>query len=387
MPGLEEDNHKKRKLDEVQEIEIDVSAPEPPSKKALRKAKKKGIDPAAVTSSATKDETGTETKTEATQTQHPPKNRSDYGVWIGNLSFTTTKDDLRKFFISNCSFSDATITRIHLPMGPSKFNGTPQNKGFAYVDFSNEKAMNEAVGLSEQLVAGRRVLIKGSKNFEGRPDRDQQAGSSKASGHPPSRRIFIGNLGFDATKELLQEHFSPCGPITMAHVATFEDTGKCKGYAWVEFETLEAAESAVKGFVKVPEDDDDEEEDEETGSDAEDEPKKARKPKTRKVWVNRFLGRQLRMEFAEDAATRYKKRYGKDAKGKGKGMATDGEELDGNDATNGDSGEGAKSNHAPKERRPRKENQKPSRYSKETVQRLTGAIVEAQGKKITFDES
>ena len=49
MPGLKESDHdtshKKRKLDDVPEIEIDVSAPEPPSKKALRKAKKKGIDP------------------------------------------------------------------------------------------------------------------------------------------------------------------------------------------------------------------------------------------------------------------------------------------------------------------------------------------------------
>lgn len=383
MPGLKEHEEpsitKKRKLDDAPELEIDVSAPEPPSKKALRKAKKKGVDP-----------TTTTTKSEAPNEDRPEsKKRSEYGVWIGNLPFTATKEDLRKFFTNGCTFTDTTITRIHLPQGPSRGNGLAQNKGFAYVDFANKKAMEEAMALSENFIAGRRVLIKGAQNFEGRPEKDQQAGSSKPDGsrqssHPPSRRIFVGNLGFDATKEAVQEHFSPCGTITNVHLATFEDSGKCKGYGWVEFETVDAAQHAVNGFIKVAEDDEDEEEEEEEvdGSDessdndqSEDaQVKKKRsdkkrksadkkKVKTKKVWVNRLLGRQLRMEFAEDAATRYKKRFGKESRG---------DNGNGNDNDNGDT-----------RRRPKKETQ--SRYSQDTVQRLTGAIVEAQGQKVTFD--
>ncbi|GAM43632.1 hypothetical protein TCE0_060r18596 [Talaromyces pinophilus] len=382
MPGLKEadhdTSHKKRKLDDVPEIEIDVSAPEPPSKKALRKAKKKGIDPTEITATNSETET-TENKTKDGKDGKGGK-RSEYGVWVGNMPFTATKEDVRKFFLDGCTFSEATITRIHIPMGPSR-GFIPQNKGFAYVDFANKKAMEEAIGLSEKFIAGRRVLIKGSSNFEGRPTEHQQAGgaakanAAATSAHPPSRRIFVGNLGFDATKEAVEEHFSPCGSITNVHLATFEDSGKCKGYGWVEFETIEAATHAVNGFVKIPEDD--EEEEEESGdsssdddeSDEEDEKKKAekkktkrvtKKPRMKKVWVNRLLGRQLRMEFAEDAATRYKKRFGKDSK---KG---DGEN------------EGA---HRARDRRPKED----SRYSQDTVQRLTGAIVEAKGKKVTFD--
>jgi RNA recognition motif-containing protein len=377
MPGLkEEEDHtinKKRKLEDAPEIEIDVSAPEPPSKKALRRAKKKGIDP----------ETATANNEAPKADQAESKKRSEYGVWIGNLPFNTTKEDVRKFFTSGCTFTNATITRIHLPQGPSRANGMVQNKGFAYVDFANKKAMDEAIALSENFIAGRRVLIKGSQSFEGRPEKDQQAGSSKPAGnatssHPPSRRIFVGNLGFDATKEAVQEHFSPCGTITNVHLATFEDSGKCKGYGWVEFETVEAGQHAVNGFVKVEEEDDEEEEADESDesssssdddqSDEEKQKKKKKtikkkaadkkKPKTKKIWVNRLLGRQLRMEFAEDAVTRYKKRFGKDSKGR-------------SEDENGS-------------RRPRKETQS-SRYSQDTVQRLTGAIVEAQGKKVTFD--
>ena len=242
--------------------------------------------------------------------------------------------------------------------------------------------------MSEKFIGGRRVLIKSSSNFEGRPAEHQQAGgaakanAAATSAHPPSRRIFVGNLGFDATKEAVEELFSPCGSVTNVHLATFEDSGKCKGYGWIEFETIEAATHAVNGFVRIPEDDEEQEEeasDESSSSEEEDESEEAddkgkaqkrskkptKKPRMKKVWVNRLLGRQLRMEFAEDAATRYKKRFGKDSK---KG---------GEEAGDGENSRGPRS----RDRRPKDD----SRYSQDTVQRLTGAIVEAKGKKVTFD--
>ncbi|GLB10689.1 hypothetical protein AtubIFM57258_007098 [Aspergillus tubingensis] len=371
MAGIGEENHKKRKLPEVSEIEIDVSAPEPPSKKALRKLKKKAAEGPT--------DTTTEKKTEGTPADNDnaaTQKRSEYGIWIGNLPFFATKDDVRKFFTTNCSFADTTITRIHMPKSGDK-HGKAQNKGFAYVDFSTQKASQEAMGLSEQLLSGRRVLIKDAKNFSGRPEKPQgegqNASSGAASGNPPSKRIFVGNLGFDATKELIEEHFSQCGTIANVHVATFQDSGKCKGYAWVVFEDLAAAEAAVKGYVLVKEDDEEEE-----GSDAESR-KKSKKPRQKRVWVNNLLGRRMRMEFAEDATTRYKKRFGKDGEGK-KNDTADISEV--GPAEHDSTGE------QPRQSRPGKARQgKPeyTRYDQDTVQKLSGAIVEGQGKKITFD--
>ncbi|KAE8414724.1 nuclear localization sequence binding protein [Aspergillus pseudocaelatus] len=375
MPAVGEANHKKRKLPEVSEIEIDVSAPEPPSKKALRKAKKKAADAPPETT------TTSEQKTEvAADHEENSKKRSDYGIWIGNLAFSISKDDLRKFFTSNCSFTDTTITRIHLPKSSEK-NGKAQNKGFAYVDFSNQKATAEALGLSEQLLSGRRVLIKDAKSFVGRPQKSQQenqktGATGAASGNPPSKRIFVGNLGFDATKEIIEEHFGKCGSVAHVQVATFQDSGKCKGYAWVTFEDITAAEAAVRGFVMVNEDEEDEEV---HGSDSENY-KQPKKLKQRRVWVNQILGRRMRMEFAEDATTRYKKRFGKDGEGK-KTQTTDvsgSEPFDDQDATG----------RQPQRSRSAKTMQGKtdySRYDKETVQKLSGAIVESQGKKTTFD--
>ncbi|KAJ5937435.1 hypothetical protein N7454_004735 [Penicillium verhagenii] len=356
--------HKKRKLQDGPELEIDVSAPEPQSKKALRKAKKQKSEP------STEDGEKKKKKAEPANpaTEDASAKRSDYGVWIGNLAFTVTRDDLISFFTSNCSFPETTITRIHMPKGQERF-GKVQNKGFAYVDFSNAKALEEAIGLSEQLVTGRRVLIKNAKSFEGRPEksRDQENANEKP-GHPPSRRIFVGNLGFDVTKEIMEGHFGQCGALDNVHLATFQDSGKCKGYGWVEFEDIASAETAVKGFMMVGEDD--EESSDSSDSESEKPKKKSKKSMKRKVWVNTLLGRRMKLEFAEDATTRYKKRFGKD----GEGRKNDSE-----------SGETNGSDRPPRAFKPRRPEIDDSRYSKETVQRLSGAIVEGQGSKINFD--
>lgn len=316
---------RKRKRDQspAAEIEVDVTAPEPPSKKALRRAKKgkatsvpaksetPAIDVATTTTELASDENA---KPLTTQSK-----RSVYGIWIGNLPWTATKLDIRNFLIKDTDITEQMITRLHMPP-PSKSSiaasrqiNKPQNQGFAYVDFSNESALTEALALSEKLLTGRRVLIKDSKSFEGRPEKPQEDGVAiMQAGRPPSKRIFVGNLGFDTTQQTLQDHFACCGEILDVYVATFEDTGKCKGYAWIEFSELKAGEAAVRGWVHFEDKDSLGNEDEEIAAALADQPKSKMKHKPRKWWVNKLGGRPLRMEFAEGKDVRYKKRYGKD---------------------------------------------------------------------------
>ncbi|KAJ5288506.1 hypothetical protein N7478_001536 [Penicillium angulare] len=368
-------SQKKRKLQDGPELEIDVSAPEPQSKKALRKAKKQKSEPSKPDSD--EKEKHTNDKPQSKEAPAPAK-RSDYGIWIGNLAFSVTRDDLRNFFTSNSSITDDTITRINMPKGQERF-GRIQNKGFAYVDFSTQKALDEAIGLSEQLVTGRKVLIKNAKSFEGRPEKSQDTenAANAKPGHPPSRRIFVGNLGFDVTKEIVEGHFSQCGTLTNVHLATFQDSGKCKGYGWVEFEDIASAETAVRGFIMFEEEDEESSDSSDSDSDSDSEKKKKKKSKKaskkaprRKIWVNQLMGRRMKLEFAEDATTRYKKRFGKDGEGK---------------KNDQDSSEGNGSEGRPRSFKPKRIEVDDSRYSKETVQRLSGAIVEASGSKTTFD--
>jgi RNA recognition motif-containing protein len=381
MPGLTKSppSSRKRKLDDEAAIEIDLSAPEPPSKKALRKAKKKAIDqPSQSPAPAKPKDDSQPTESQPTAT---PK-RTGFGVWVGNLAFSTTRDDLRTFLTTRGALSKDEITRIHLPDDPSRRKGTHRNRGFAYIDFISKEVEQKVIGLSEQELNGRKVLIKSASSFEGRPE-SKQAESGKKAGNPPAKKIFVGNLAFDATKEMLEEHFGRCGVVNGVHVATFEDSGKCKGYAWVEFDDIESAEAAVRGWLKVA-DEESEEESSENSDEEEAEDKPTKKPKLKKVWVNRLMGRPLRMEFAEDSTTRYQKRFGKDAK-KPDGGQADGEVHPIEEISQKDT----KSKHRSTDRSSGRKTSKPvqshSRYSEDTVHRLSGSIVPAQGKKVTFD--
>ncbi|MCJ1483763.1 hypothetical protein MMC06_003931 [Schaereria dolodes] len=397
---------KKRKRDEKQlgEIEVDIAAPEPPSKKALRRVKKAKITSISETSkqSLRNPESSTE---EISDNVTTPK-RSDYGIWIGNLPWTASKADLRKFLTEKAQITEDMITRLHMPTPAEATTATwrqkvkPQNKGFAYVDFSTAAALAKALSLSETLLAGRRVLIKDSKSFEGRPDKPSDVqDSSVQRGEPPSKRIFIGNLAFDMTKEDLEEHFARCGEIVEVFMATFEDTGKCKGYAWIEFSKLEAGEAAVRGWVAMEKLHDEMSEDDEV-----EESEKAwkGKKKVRKWWVNRIKGRPLRMEFAEDKAIRYKKRFRKSATDKNDIANSDEPVTDitKNDILTkfGDDGTQPGRERPLLDREPKgnlgRENRRGKKTDARTIKpgaalaaapRLTGAIVESKGKKITFE--
>lgn len=403
----EKNSNKKRKREaaEGDELEIDVNLPEPLSKKELRKAKKKKSDPTPNTNTNAEGHATNGDRT-ATDLAKAP---SPYGIWIGNLPWTITKPMLADFFVKNAAehaIPNISITRIHLPpplnARPDKAGIKPVNKGFAYVDFASEAVLQAALAMSETPFGGRRVLIKEAKNFTGRPEKDITQGTDAPSGSQSTpgagpgqpgkvtRRIFVGNLGFDATKEDLEKHYATCGSVVDIHMATFEDTGKCKGFAWVTFEETSAAEAAVRGWVRVNEDDDHDDrenvEDADANSSEEDGTKirKEKKPKTRKWFVNRLLGRQLRCEFAEDASTRYKKRFGKD----GTNARRDG----GNDSSPRTTAGKGDANLSSKDKRRAEKaaalgSHSTSAYGGNDGEKRyrTGGIAPAEGKKITFE--
>lgn len=388
--------------------------PEPASKKAARKLKKTKLNPSSSGDAKTSEKPSSDAEATA--------KRSDFGVWIGNLPWSATKDTLRTFLIDNAEMKSEQITRVHMPPPnkpvPANWTTKPLNKGFAYVDFSTELAMYSAIALTETKMDGRALLIKNAKSFEGRPDKpktDEEADTTrygKAAGagkvtHPPNKRVFVGNLAFDVTKEDLEAHYAQCGPIEHLQVATFEDSGKCKGYAWVTFGDVEAATSAVKGFVLKTEAEIKRQKKAQVGAESkagaasdeedEDEEDVPKSNKKRKWLLNRLNGRELRCEFAEDATTRYNKRYGKEKEHEAvegvnpdrwKNFSSGGEGGRGGRGGRGGGRGGRGRGGGQREWQPRPKVDArtiPSGAAHSSAPRASQAIVESQGKKTTFE--
>jgi cold-inducible RNA-binding protein len=48
------------------------------------------------------------------------------------------------------------------------------------------------------------------------------------------KKLFVGNLDFGATEESIRSLFAPHGTVESVHLATDRDTGRSRGFAFVE---------------------------------------------------------------------------------------------------------------------------------------------------------
>jgi RNA recognition motif-containing protein len=63
-----------------------------------------------------------------------------------------------------------------------------------------------------------------------------------------AKKIYVGNLTFDATDAELRELFSPHGEVQSAQVVTDRDTGRSRGFGFVEMsDGADAAIAALNG--------------------------------------------------------------------------------------------------------------------------------------------
>ena len=65
-----------------------------------------------------------------------------------------------------------------------------------------------------------------------------------------STRIFVGNLSYQTTEDQLTDLFSEMGEVQSATIVTDRDTGRSRGFAFIEMER-EAAAKAIERFNGV----------------------------------------------------------------------------------------------------------------------------------------
>jgi len=62
------------------------------------------------------------------------------------------------------------------------------------------------------------------------------------------KKLYVGNLTYSVTHSNLEEWFAQYGTVQSAQVITDRDTGRSKGFAFVEMDTDAQAQSAIQGL-------------------------------------------------------------------------------------------------------------------------------------------
>ena len=63
-----------------------------------------------------------------------------------------------------------------------------------------------------------------------------------------SKKLYVGNLSYSTTQDQLRELFSQAGEITDVAVIVDRETGRSKGFGFVEMATEDGSREAIKRF-------------------------------------------------------------------------------------------------------------------------------------------
>jgi RNA recognition motif-containing protein len=75
---------------------------------------------------------------------------------------------------------------------------------------------------------------------------NQVAAGRHGNNAPSAKKVFVSGLFFDTKPTEVKAMFQSCGKVTSCKLLKFPDTGRCKGQAFVVFDSEEAASKALK---------------------------------------------------------------------------------------------------------------------------------------------
>jgi RNA recognition motif-containing protein len=153
-------------------------------------------------------------------------------LYVGNLSFDATEEDLKKLFSSVGVVINAKIVK--------KEDG--KSKGFAFVEMENENSIKQAMSeFNGYDLFGRPIVV--NEAIESEKKIPVKVYESSYTG---GKKIYIGNLPYILNDADVMKIFNIAGKVKSSKVVMDRSSGKSKGFAFVEMETNDEAKAAVE---------------------------------------------------------------------------------------------------------------------------------------------
>lgn len=148
-------------------------------------------------------------------------------LWIGNMSFDVDDDKLKEF-LKDCG--EVTSIRWLTNRDTGKF------KGCGFISFATIEEATKAFNKGGEEFMGREFRVDyDTPRAPRKPEREKA---------PPSTRLFLGNVSYDADDDKLREHFKDCGELADIFWVTDRDTGDFRGFGFCTFHDQESADKA-----------------------------------------------------------------------------------------------------------------------------------------------
>jgi nucleolin len=163
-------------------------------------------------------------------------------IFVGRLSWNVDNDWLAQEF-AECGEVESANVQMD--------RNTGRSRGFGHVHFKSVDAVEKALAMNGKEIDGRAVNIDKSNPVDKKVASEKRAQAFGDAPSSPSTVLFVGNLSFGVNEDTLWETFGEHGDVKSVRVPTDRESGRPKGFAYVEFSDIEAAQkahAALHGF-------------------------------------------------------------------------------------------------------------------------------------------
>ncbi|XP_013101964.2 ribonucleoprotein RB97D [Stomoxys calcitrans] len=145
-------------------------------------------------------------------------------LFLGGLSPNSTEDSLRAFYSKFGEIVDLTLRRDPI---------SGRSRGFAFVTYIDVSCVDKAQAARPHVVDGKAI------------DSKRVIVESEPKNKDSGRKIFVGGLKDIQDEHALRQHFQQFGKVMGIKILVDKNTGRRRGFGYVEFEDPDCADKAV----------------------------------------------------------------------------------------------------------------------------------------------
>merc|ERR1719233_640719 len=176
--------------------------------------------------------------------QIDPESKVMRKIFIGNLNLSTTEEKLKEYFEQ---FGSTELVQLPLHMDSGK------SRGFAFITYEKASSVDSCQTARPHKLDGSFIETTRAtpKHDLGNPEAEAKVKKIYIGGANDERVSGHCGLTEDISDEDLEDYFGQFGIVTKVDQKIWEDTGKKRGYGYIEFDDEDTVDKIVLLGVHV----------------------------------------------------------------------------------------------------------------------------------------